>query len=83
MSIELSSEDLKSAEALLSQGRFASIEDAVGAGLRALLVDHEHLRWDPELQSSVDAGVAAVGKKDFAAESDVDALFLTYQQKSA
>ena len=83
MSIELTPEDLKSAETLLAQGRFASVEDAVGAGLRALLVDDETLRWTPELQASVDAGIAAAREEDFATPADVDALFLAHQQKSA
>ncbi len=57
MSITLSPEDEQKAEALVDSGRFASIHDAIRAGLDAL---HEDTDWQEYAKDRIDAGLADV-----------------------
>lgn len=83
MRIELDPEDLKGAEALVADGRFVSVQEAIGAGIHALMIEAQDLRWSPELQERIDAGIEAAGRQDFASEDAVNSLFTRFQQKSA
>ena len=83
MSIDLDPEDLKSAEALVAQGRFASVQEAVGAGLRSLSANTQSVPWTPDLHQAIEKGVQAANAHDFATDTDLDALFAIYQQQSA
>jgi len=55
MSIDLTPEDQQAAEALVASGRFASIADAVHAGLQAVQEDSE---WPSYANDRIEAGWA-------------------------
>ena len=80
MTIDLSPEDQQKAEALVASGRFASISEALHASLIQL---EWELKWTADMQVYIDAGLLAASREDFADETEVDALFASYQRKSA
>lgn len=55
MSIELTPEDQKAAEALVASGRFTSVAEAVHAGLAAI---HEEPDWKEYASDRIEAGWA-------------------------
>jgi Arc/MetJ-type ribon-helix-helix transcriptional regulator len=80
MTVDLSPEDQQKAEALVASGRFASVAEALHAGLSAL---EWEVQWSADVQASIDEGVVAALRNDFVDDTEVDALFASHQRKSA
>ena len=80
MKIQLTAEEDRLVESLITLGRFSSASEVVSASLALMQSD---LQWHSYAQSRIDAGVAASSLNDFASEEDVDSLFEKYLLKSA
>ena len=80
MTVELSPDDQKKAEALVAAGRFESISDALHAGLKAIEEDDE---WQDYARDRIAAGLEDIEAGRTKSAEEVLAMMRTYNQKKA
>lgn len=80
MTIDLSPEDQKHAEALVASGRFASIEEAIHAGLQAV---DEPEEWKDYARDRIDAGLADIEAGRTKSAEEILAMLDSYSQRKA
>lgn len=80
MSIDLNPEDQQEAEALVASGRFASVAEALHAGLQAI---HEEEDWQDYARDRIAAGLEDIEAGRTMSADDFLSWLRTQRQKQA